>query len=173
MGHSLNRHIKGCLMIIVKLSLLLILSCKKMDKQYFQVFGKEELLKNTKINLLKIDDQGHKSTSTILCNGKLNKIDAENEAAFIYEFYISYNDSHVQILKMENIFRNASDEVNQLYLEKKDNNIFVKFIGREADLKVNEGFQKKLILKDEYYKLNHIQEDEELKKNNQLFFECK
>lgn len=173
MGNLLNLRTKEFLMITVNLSsLLLSLSCKNMEKQYYEVVGKEELLKKSKICLLKVDEKGNENIQTILCNGKLNKIEVENEIASINRFFISYNDSQIEILSMENIFRNASDQINHLILEEKDNEILIKFVGRRADLDADKGFQKKLTAKDEFYKIHNIQSEEEIKKNNMLFFQC-
>lgn len=147
------------------------ISCKNMDNEYFQVFGNKELLEKCKINLVKIDETGNESVNNILCNGKLNQIKTENESAAIYKFYFSYKDSYVELLTTENIFRNASDQVNNLYIEEKDSIIYVKFIGRKLDIEKDDVFRKALINKEKYYEINAISHND-LNQIDSLFTKC-
>ena len=61
-------------------------------------------------------------------------MEAKTEVAAVYQIYVSYNDSVVNILKFENIMRNANDHINHLYLTKEKDAIQLQYIGREADL---------------------------------------
>lgn len=160
---------KYCSVVIL---IYLNMSCKNMDNEYFQVFGKNELLEKCKINLVKIDEVGNESIHNILCNGKLNQIKAENESASIYKFYFSYNDNYIELLNTENIFRNASDKVNNLYIEEKDSIIYIKFVGRKSDIGKDDIFRKALIDKEKYYEANSISHSD-LSQINSLFFVCK
>lgn len=172
-----EQRIREYLMIIAKFCGIILIglniSCKNMDNEYFQVFGKKEVLDKCKINLVKIDEAGKDSLYNILCNGKLNRVKAENESAAIYKFYISYNNSSVEVLKTENIFRNATDQVNYLYLEEKDHLIYVKFVGRKANIE-NSEFNKVLIDRAQYdHNSGSTDGSDDAKELNSLFFECK
>lgn len=142
-----------------------------MNNEYFKVFGEKKLLNRCKINLKVIDEIGNEHIYNILCNGKVKDVKAENEAAVIYKFYFSYNDHAIEVLKTENIFRNASDQVNNLYIEEKDGIIYVKFIGRKSDIENNENFRKMLIDKNKYFEL-YPTPDNNLNQIDPLFFIC-
>lgn len=175
MGNLLNQHIKGFLTTIVKvflqLSLITTVACTKMNEQTFKVFGKENIVKNTKINIIKTDDRGAKTENTLLFLGKEYDINAETEVGTNYKIYVSYKDSLVNILKFENIMRNANDHINHIYLNEENNNINVIYIGRESDVAKHHGFMKTLIPKNDFYKANDISDDKMIEKYNQLFFD--
>ncbi|WP_241280400.1 hypothetical protein [Chryseobacterium cucumeris] len=173
MENLLNQHIKGFSTTIVKVFLQLLLittvACTKMNEQTFKVFGKEDILKNTKINIIKIDDRGAKTENTLLFLGKEYDINAETEAVATYELYVSYKDSLVNILKFENVMRNANDHINHIYLNEENNSINVIYIGRESDVVKHHGFMKTLMPKNDFYKANNISDDKTIEKYNQLF----
>jgi hypothetical protein len=165
-------------MIIVKYSIIALLllninlNCKKnMDNQYFRIIGSEELLKHCQVNLLKIDERGRETLQTILCKGKLNQVKAENEIGCIYIFYVSYKDSMVNVLKIENIMRNANDHIDYLYLSKERDLIRFQYVGRESEIETKRGFGVFLLPKKEFYKINNIQDKNEIETKELLFFE--
>lgn len=175
MENLLNQHIKGFLTTIVKvflqLSLITTVACTKMNEQTFKVFGKEDILKNTKINIIKIDDRGTKTENTLLFLGKEYDINAETEVGATYELYVSYKDSLVNILKFENVMRNANDHINHIYLNEENNSINVIYIGRESDVDKHHGFMKTLMPINDFYKANNISDDKTIEKYSQLFFD--
>jgi hypothetical protein len=141
-----------------------------MSKQDFKVYGEEVILKDCKINIFIEDETGNKKQNTILYKGKLNKITPETEIGELYKIYVSYKDSHVNVLKFENIFRNASDQINHFYIDKRDDIISVMFVGREAEIKSKEGFTKILIPIDEYFKTQNITDEKLIAKEKSYFF---
>ncbi len=160
-------------MIIVKYLYLVILlittiACK-MKNENFNIYGDEELLKNSKINIVEIDDLGNEKTKTLLFLGNKKIVEPKTETSAIYKVYISYKDSLVNVLKFENIMRNANDHINYLYLNKENDLIMLRYVGRESEIETKKGFGIFLLTKEEYYKVNNI-EKEDVKKNNELFF---
>lgn len=169
---SSNLHNKGYLIIIVKcffIPLLLTINCRKMDNQNFKLFGDEELLTNSKINIVKINEAGKKNVQTLLFLGKQKDVIAETEVGVVYNVYVSYNDSVFNVLKFENVMRNASDHINHLYMTKENDSIYINYVGRETEIENKKGFGVFLVPKAEYFKLNNIDNDEEIKKQNDLF----
>ncbi len=170
---SSNLHIKGYSMIIGKcffiLLLIITINCRKMDNQNFKLFGNEELLTNSKINIVKIDESGNKNVQTLLFLGKQKNVIVETEVGVVYNVYVSYNDSVFNVLKFENVMRNANDHINHLYMTKENNSIYINYVGREAEIENKKGFGVFLLPKAEYFKLNNIENDDEKKKQNELF----
>lgn len=156
--------------IIILLILLTNLSCNKMDKQDFKVYGDTLLLKECKINIIKINESGVATKQTLLYNGKQFLVESESEIAEAYTVYFSYKDSLINVLKYENIFRNTNDQVNHFYFAKNKGTISVKFVGRRDDLKNKQGFTTTLIPFDEYQKRNTIDEQKDKEEIKQLFF---
>ena len=150
--------------------LLINLTCIKMNKQNFKVFGKQELLKNSKITIVELGDLNTENTETVLFLGKEKEMEAKTEVAAVYQIYVSYNDSVVNVLKFENIMRNANDHINHLYLTKEKDAIQLQYMGREADLVNKQGPGILLLSKEEFFKINNINTEQEIEKCENLFF---
>ena len=59
--------------------------------------------------------------------------------------------------------RNANDHINHLYLSKENNLIHVQYIGREAEIQTKEGFGLFLLPREEFFKINNIENEEDIK----------
>lgn len=150
--------------------LLILMQCKQMESKEFKVFGKEELLKNSKITIIEISDSEPDKVQTLLNLGNVTKLKTENKVSLIYEIYISYKDSLVNVLKYENIMVNANDHINHIYINEEDSMIKVTYFGRESDLKSQEGFSKILLPKKEFFRINNIEKKEDIIKYEKFFF---
>ncbi|WP_144283268.1 hypothetical protein [Chryseobacterium echinoideorum] len=144
-----------------------------MNENNFEVIGNNELLKDVKVNctftIYKNENITYE-TKTLLYNGESIVIPYDESYSF-YEFHISYKDNFVESFRMENIFRNAYDQINHLYLERnKNDEILFWFVGRKADVGSNDVYKKILIPKDIYMKKNLIITKEDLKKYNNRFY---
>jgi hypothetical protein len=175
MAHLLNHRTKEFLTIIVKITLLVLiltnLSCKKMDGQYFKVFGENSILRDCKINIYKVDENGNKKEMTLLDKGVLFEIKSETDIAEDYKVYISYQDRLINTLEFENVFRNASDQISHFYIDKKNETISIIFIGREAEIETKQGFVTILIPIDEYFVQKRIRSEDSINKEKKLFFD--
>ncbi len=140
-----------------------------MSKQDFKVFGDEKLLKNCKVNIVKIDASGTETKKTLLFSGRSQNVKSETETGVIYWVYISYKDSLVNRFEFENIMRNANDYINHIYIEEIDSEIDFKYVGREKDLTDNKGYHQILIPLERYFDGNKIEEKLK-KKENEMFF---
>ena len=141
-----------------------------MSNQNFKIIGDDELLKNCKITIVKTDENGVSLKKSLLFKGEVFDVVSESEIAEIYDIYVSYKDSLVNQLNFENVFRNVDDRICNLYLNKKDEQFFVKFVGREIDLKNNQGFLKPLISLKDFLNVNKIVEDSARSKVEENFF---
>lgn len=177
MEHLSNHRIKGFLTIIVKivLSVLIVinLSCNKnkMDEQNFKVFGEESLLKDCKINISIYTQIGYDNTTskysgteelkTLLFNGNSYKVKSLKDYS-VYTVYVSYKDSLVNKVVVENIFYATKDQIAaDLYINKTNDTISILFLGKEAVL----------VSLDDYFRLNKINKDELKNKEKKLFFD--
>ena len=179
-----NQHIKEFLTTIVKRILFLIvltnLSCSKMDKQYFKVFGDESLLKDCKINVSTYRQISYNPTTskyisteelnTVLFNGKFCEIESLEDDN-IYTFYFSYKDTLVSKECVENIYYGASDRISHFYITKIDGVVSVLFVGREGEIKKKRGLETVLIPVEDYFKKNKIENEEIISKEKKLFFD--
>lgn len=157
------RYLSLIILIITKLS------CK-MENSNFEIYGNEELIKHSKINIVKIDDNGNERQQTLLFFGKTNIIKAETEVGATYKVYISYKDSLVNVLQFENVMRYANDHINRFYMIREKDYISVLYIGRKANLNNKEGFRVFLIPTKDFFKLNAIEDKEDKNKYKKLFF---
>ena len=160
--------------ILIKIIAVLVLSinlnCNTMNHQEFKVFGEKELLKNCKINVFTTDETGATKQKTILDNGVINSVPYEIEIAEVHSLYVSYQKTKVNVLKFENVFRKANDQISNLYLTKKDDIITIIFVGREAEIPTQKGFKTVLLPIDDYFKMQNITDTKEVEEQKQLFF---
>ncbi len=172
MEHMSNQPIKVLLIAIFKaimiMLLLINLSCNNMNKEDFKVFGEEVILKDCKINIKKSYAENNNKTETVFFNGKLRNIEPDNYA--VYSIYLSFKDSLVNVIHMENVFYGASDQINHFYIDKKQNMISVLFVGRESEIKSKKGFQKILIPIDDYFKTQNITDEKLIQEEKGKFF---
>lgn len=172
MEHSSNQHIKGYLMTIVKygfiITILIInLTYKNMDKREIKVLGDKELLKECDVNLqfLFQDYQEGKYHYTYICKTILHRgiIRAVPYEDFdLIEIYVSRKGSMVNVFKFENLLRNMKEPSDIVLILEKNNkgDVIIKCYGLELIL----------IPKEEFYKVNNIENEEEIKRYDQLFF---
>ncbi len=146
-------------------------SCKKMDNQEFKVFGDAELLNNTKITIVEVGDFDSEKIRTLLFFGRRMKLKPETEVGVVYKIYISYKDSVVNVLKFDNVMRNANDHINHLYLEKEKDIINIIYVGRESEIRSKKGFYKILIPVEDFYKQEGIIKNEDKEKAKKLLFD--
>ena len=66
--------------------------------------------------------------------------------------------------------RNANDHINHLYLTKEKDAIQLQYMGREADLVNKQGPGILLLSKEEFFKINNINTEQEIEKCENLFF---
>lgn len=142
-----------------------------MDGQYFKVFGEKSILKDCKINIYRVDENGNKKEITLLNNGVLFKIKSETDMAEDYKVYISYRDRLINTLEFENVFRNANDQINHFYIDKKNEIISITFIGREVEIENKQGFTTILVPVDEYFEQKRISSEDLKDKEKKLFFD--
>ena len=138
-----------------------------MNKDDFKVFCDEELAKDCKINIKKIVDADNISTETLLYNG--TSYNVAPEEGTVYEFYFSYKDSLVNKLRYENIFYAANDQINHFYMERKEDKIVAKFVGREAFLETGDGASLILIPLEEYFLLHKNNDTKSIEDEKQIF----
>jgi hypothetical protein len=155
---------------IAALVLSINLNCNTMNHQEFNVFGDKELLNNCKINVFTTDETGATKQMTLLENGLTNSVPYEIEIAEMHSLYISYQKTKVNVLKFENVFRKANDQISNLYLTKKDDVITIIFVGREAEIPIQKGFKTVLLPIDDYFKKQNITDSKEVEEQKQLFF---
>jgi hypothetical protein len=132
-----------------------------MNEQEFKVFGENEVLKNCKINIVKVNEQGVEKKETLLCNGKQYSIKTEDEVGAIYTVYFSYNDSLVNIIKYENILRGTNEEINNFYITKNQSAVLAKLIGKKNNLKIGKGHQVVLMPIVDYFKEQKIESEQD------------
>jgi hypothetical protein len=174
MAHLLNHHIKEFLTIIVKITLSVLilthLSCNKMDKHNFKVFGEESLLKDCKINVYK-SSENLQRTETLLFKGNQYEVKS-SESDIRYIVYVSYKDSLVNTIDYENIMGGEENQINHFYIQKNKDVIVVKFVGLEELLQeVEDRPIDVLIPVDEFFGKKKINSEELKNKEKKLFFD--
>jgi len=140
-----------------------------MDKR-FKVFGEENLLQDCQINLFTFSVTGDKEENTLLNNGKFNQFESKFETPLSYKVYISYKDKHVNVLEFQNKNYGAIDQINHLYVNKKDGVILIMFIGREANIEEKRGLTVALVPIDDYFKSKNITDEKQIQQEKQKFF---
>ncbi|MCX2765084.1 hypothetical protein OQJ66_20035 [Aquimarina muelleri] len=120
----------------------------------FKVFGESEVLKNIKINLhlTRQTNPEEEIFFTLLDKGFLSNVDTQY--TFFYKIYFSYKDSSVAVLEFDNIDNKSSDYINHLYISKKNDSLYVQYIGRESQIEDKDTYKKSpmLSLKDWFQK---------------------
>lgn len=153
------------------LLLIFLTQCTTMEPE-FKVFGKDELLKDIKINLkvirqAKYPDNEY-TVKTLLFNGERHMVQLEH--AFIYETYFSYKDEFVGTLSFENIMKNTLDYINHIYVFKLEDKICIQYVGRKSQIENKKGFKSLPAMPiEDFYNLHGIK-NEQKDSFNQLFF---
>ena len=140
------------------------LSCNKMDKQKFKVFGEESLLKDCKINIINLTGVKQGIVETLLYKGKIKEISIDDEVGEVYRVYVSYNDSLVTTIKFEDILRNMKNPPDIAFVIQKNDNGFIGIKGTAEGLSI-------LTPIDDYFKKNKIDNEETKNKEKKLFFD--
>lgn len=162
----LNNYFTICLLVIV----LMFLSCDNKNKNNFEVFGEESLLKDCKINVYK-SGEDLQMTKTLLFNGNRYEVKS-SETDIRHIIYVSYRDSLVNIIDYENILRGEENQINHFYLYKNKDIISFKFIGNEEFLKEKEESPGHILIPiNEYLIQKHVDTEELKNKEKRLFFD--
>ena len=130
----------------------------------FEVYGNENLLKDMKITMKiikqnKADIHGHGNCSdkieTLFYNGKNFHVDIE--FAMYYKIYFSYKNTHVGVLKFENISQWLNGYINHIEVKQYDNLIGVKYYGLKS-MKDDELSVEYLVPIKEFFEKHNIDE---------------
>jgi hypothetical protein len=185
MEYLLNHRTKEFLTIIARIVLFVIilthLSCNKMNKQNFKVFGEESLLKDCKINISTYRQIGYDNAAskhidteefkTLLFNGNFYPVESLPDDS-IYTIYFSYKDSLVFVFKYENIMSGEESQINHFYIQKNKDAITFKFVGNEEfSQEMNDRPINILIPLDEYLRKKRVTSEESINREKKLFFD--
>lgn len=143
--------------------LTLLFNCNTMKENKFIISGDTELLKNSKICIVKTSETGKKKIGSALYLNEQELIIVNNDIAEYYKIYVSFKDSLVTVLKFENINRNIAKEDITLIMEKDKNGLVGIRNGHSSSIKI-------LIPLEEYLKKENIGDTNKINEEKKYFF---
>ncbi len=124
------------------LAFLILSSCTMASKT--KIIGDEHILNEMTINVEILNEDDSKEIRTLLHNGKYYNVNLSKTSAF--NICASYNDMYVEVF-VDNIDRWARDYINHIYVDTKNGEVSIQYIGRRSSIDrrhtlVNSWFEK-------------------------------